>query len=380
VTEGALRLLEIYPNTDFFTGAAVQFSELVTGLAARGHAVVVLTGPSAIWREKMRARGVTHHALPMPPSVNLRSVMALVRMIRRHRFHVVRAHKGVARTHVLLAGLLTRVPALVLNRGVSFRLDPLNRLGYTTRRVTAVVAVCESIKRGLMAQGVPEKKVEVIYSGTDTDRFHPGVDGGAVRRELGLGPEHFLFTQIGVRSSKGNDVVIDAFARVAPQCPRARLLIVGARNAAPLHERAQARGVREAVEIWGYREDVPQILRATDCSVDASWSGLGLTGSVRESLAVGTAVIATDLEGNPELVRHGETGLLVPARDPAALAHAMETVLGDPALVARTGEAGRRRVERDFSLRVKLDRTEALYRRLATRAPRSSPCAESLAS
>src|SRR5262245_9110597 len=328
----------------------------------------------------MRARGVTHHALPMPPSVNLRSVMALVRMIRRHRFHVVRAHKGSARTHVLLAGLLTRIPALVLNRGVSFKLDPFNRLGYTTRRVTTVVAVCEAIKRGLVAQGVPEEKVEAIDSGTDTDRVHPGVDGEAVRRELRLDPGHFLFTQVGVRSSKGNDVVIDAFAEVAAVDPRVRLLIVGARNPTPLLERAQARGVREGVQVWGYREDVPEILRGSDCSIDASWSGLGLTGSVRESLAVGTAVIATDLVGNPELVRHGETGLLVPARNPAALARAMLTFVKDRALLARTGEAGRRRVERDFSLHVKLDRTEALYRRLAARTPDVSRCAGSLAS
>jgi glycosyltransferase involved in cell wall biosynthesis len=377
VTGQRLRLLEIYPNSDFFTGAAVQFSELAVGLAARGHEVVVLTGPSAIWHEKMRATGVTHHALHMPPSVSLRSVAVLARLVRRHRFHVVRAHKGVARTHVLLAGLLTRVPVLVLNRGVSFKLDPLNRLGYTTRRVTAVVAVCQSIKRGLMAQGVPERKVEVIYSGTDTDRFHPGVDGSAVRRELGLGPEHFLFTQVGVRSSKGNDVVLDGFARVAADSPRARLLFVGARNPAPLYERAQARGVRDAVAVWGYREDVPRILRASDCSVDGSWAGLGLTGTVRESLAVGTPVIATDLEGNPELVRHGETGLLVPARDPVALADAMVAFLNDPGMATRTGECGRRLVERDFSLRVKLDRTEALYRRLAAGAASRSPCAGS---
>ena len=67
---------------------------------------------------------------------------------------------------------------LVLNRGVSFPLDRWNRLGYTNRRVTAIVAVCESIKRGLVAAGVPAEKIEVIYSGTDLERFHPGVDGG----------------------------------------------------------------------------------------------------------------------------------------------------------------------------------------------------------
>ena len=70
----------------------------------------------------------------------------------------------------------------------------MNRLGYTSRRVTAIVAVCESIKRGLVASGVSPDKIEVIYSGTDPGRFHPGVDGGASRKEVGLAPDRHLVT------------------------------------------------------------------------------------------------------------------------------------------------------------------------------------------
>ena len=106
-------------------------------------------------------------------------------------------HKGRARTLAMLAGLLAKIPVLVLNRGVSFPLDRWNRLGYTTSRVTAIVAVCESIKRRLVATGVPEGKIEVIYSGTDLARFHPEVDGSGIRRELGLGPDQTLITQVG---------------------------------------------------------------------------------------------------------------------------------------------------------------------------------------
>ena len=179
--------------------------------------------------------------------------------------------------------------------------------------MTAIVAVCESIKRGLVASGVSAEKIEVIYSGTDTDRFHPGVDGRAIRQELSLAPDHFLITQIGVRSWRGNSDVIEAMARVTPRAPHARLLVVGARNPAALYERAQAHGIREAVHVLGYREDIPEILRGSDCCVDASWAGLGLTGALREALAVETPVVASDLAGNPELVRDGVTGLLFPA-------------------------------------------------------------------
>src|SRR5205807_809118 len=114
MSDTPLRILQLYPKEDYFTGAAIQVRELALGL-------------------------------------------------RAHRTQIVHAQKGKARTLALLAGLVVRIPVLVLNRGVSFPLDPLNRLGYSTRRVTAIVAVCESIKRGLVRQGVAAEKIEVIY-------------------------------------------------------------------------------------------------------------------------------------------------------------------------------------------------------------------------
>lgn len=361
---GPLRILQLYPKADYFTGAAIQLRELACGLQQRGHEVIVATRPSPVWTEKASELHLAHCAIPMASQVDLRSVRQLVGILRRHRIQIVHAHKGKARTLAMMAGLFVPIPVLILNRGVSFPLDRLNRLGYTTRRVTAIVAVCESIKRGLVASRVPAEKIEVIYSGTDTDRFHPGVDGTRVRRELGLGSEHFLIAQIGVRSRKGNVDVIDAIARIAAQTPQARLLIVGARNPTALYEQAEARGVRDLVHVLGYREDVPAILRASDCCVDASWEGHGLTGALREALAVGTPVVATNLEGNPELVRHGDTGLLVPPRDPPALADAILALASDPTRARTMGHAGRELVVARFSTRVKVERTEALYCRL----------------
>jgi glycosyltransferase involved in cell wall biosynthesis len=116
--------------------------------------------------------------------------------------------------------------------------------------------------------------------------------------------------------------------------------------------------------VLGYREDIPEILRASDCCVDASWAGHGLTGSLREALAVGTPVVATDLEGNPELVQHGVTGLLVPARDVSALADAVLQLVSAPDRARAMGSAGRALVLAQFSTRVKVERTEDLYRRL----------------
>ncbi|HKZ06044.1 MAG TPA: glycosyltransferase family 4 protein [Methylomirabilota bacterium] len=348
----------------------MQLRELAWGLHARGHHVVVATRPSPTWAEKCAAAGIAHAELSMRHALDLPAVVKLARLVREHRVQVVHCHKGKARTLALLAGALARIPVLILNRGVSFPLDRWNRLGYVIPRVTAVVAVCESIKRRLVVSGVPAGKIEVIYSGTDLTRFHPGVDGSRVRRELRLAADQALITQIGIRSWRGNDDVLDAMARVHREVPRGRLLLVGAPPAriVSLGEKARARGIGDAVTVLGHREDVPEILAASDLVVDASYAGLGLTGSIREALAVETPVIATDLEGMPELITDGETGLLVPPRNPDALAQAMLRVLENPARAKAMARAGRKRVETQFSLTAKLDRTEALYTRLVTAA------------
>jgi glycosyltransferase involved in cell wall biosynthesis len=368
-----VRILQLYPKSDYFTGAAIQLRELAWGLHARGHHVVVATRPSPEWASQCAARGLVYRPLPMRHSLDLASVWRLAGLIRAEGIEVVHCQKGRARTLALLAGLLVRIPVLILNRGVSFPLDRWNRLGYRTSRVTAVVAVCESIKRRLVATGVPAGKITVIYSGTDLARFHPAVDGSAIRRELGLGPEHTLITQIGVRSWRGNDDVLEAMTRLHPSAPHARLLFVGAPppRIVSMLDRARRRGLDGIVFVLGHRHDIPEILAGSDLVVDASYAGLGLTGSLREALAVETPVIGTSLEGIPELITDGETGLLVPPRNPDALAQAILRVVENPTRAKAMARAGRKRVERQFSAAIKVERTEALYRHLLdTRAAR----------
>ncbi len=327
---------------------------------------MVATRPGEGWAEKCARASLPYHAIPMRSAADIGSIPELVRIIRHHRVQVVHCHKGRARTLAFLAGFFVKIPVLILNRGVSFPLGPLNRFGYTSRRVTAIVAVSESIKRNLVAQGVAEEKIHVIYSGTDTDRFNPDVDRTVVRAELGLGSEHYLITQIGIRSWKGNDDTLDALKLIAERVPHARLLFVGANTVKEriLKEKAAARGVEARVRVFLHREDIPAILAASDVCVDASYAGLGITGTLREALAVETPVIGTAIEGNPELIEDGKSGLLVPARDPEALAEALLRCIERPDLAKAMARAGRERVVHAFSQEAKLQRTEALYRLL----------------
>jgi len=183
-----VNILQLYPKSGYFMGAAVQLVQLAGGLAARGHHVVVATRPGEGWVARCVEAGLPYHAVSMRSEVDVRSVPDLVRLIRRHDVQVVHCHKGKARTLALMAGLCVRIPVVILQRGVSFPLDVFNRLGYTTRRVTAIVAVSESIKEGLVRQRVPAHKIHVIYSGTDTGRFLPVWTGRRSGRSSGSPP------------------------------------------------------------------------------------------------------------------------------------------------------------------------------------------------
>jgi glycosyltransferase involved in cell wall biosynthesis len=279
----------------------------------------VVTRPSPRWAAEATAAGFTHRA-GFRAALDPLGAARLAATVRRERIAVIHAHKGGGRTLALLARLFGPRRPLVVNRGVSFPLSLDGRWLDGSRLVASVVAVCESIKADLVRQGIPAARVQVVYSGTDTDRFDPArVDGSRVRAE----------------------------------------------KRGPLEGLAAELALGAAVTLWGYRDDVPEILAASAVSVDGSHTGHGITGALRESLAMEIPVVATDAAGNPELVQHERTGLLVPPRDPAALAAAVLRLLGDPAWAKGLGRAGRARVVAGFSTRAKVERLEALYRRLA---------------
>ena len=368
-----MNLLEIYPKGDFYTGAAIQLRDLARGLTARGHRVTVITRPSERWAAEATAAGFTHLDFFRGPADPV-GAARLALILRGGRIDVVHAHKGGGRTLALIARGLRRRPPLVVNRGVSFPMAPVSRWLDGSRLVARIVAVCQAIKDDLVRQGLREAKIDVVYSGTDTAWFDPArATGAGIRQELALDRAAPLVAQIGVREPKGNDDLLRAFARVRAARPDARLLLVGARpeKRGPLESLVRTTGLGQAVTIWGYRDDVPEILAATDVSVDASYEGLGITGTLRESLAMETPVVATRAMGNPELVGHEEHGLLVPPKDPDAIAQAVIRLLSDPEWARELGRAGRRRVVAGFSTRAKVERLERLYARLAPAGPTS---------
>jgi glycosyltransferase involved in cell wall biosynthesis len=376
LTDASLSILQVLEKGSFTTGSVVQMFELARGLSRRGHAVGVVSRPDGDVGRRSVEEGIPFFPLPLENEFDLASARRLARLYDERAVEVVHVHKGIAHSAALFATLFShRRPVLVVNRGVSFPLDPFAALKYRIR-LDAVVTVCEDIKRVVVASaGVPPSKVHVVYAGVDLSRFDPSrADGAKVRREWGIGSGEKLVVQVGARDWKGWQDLLSAAAIAAGKHPELRTAIVACKDDAEkarVLAFARAKGIERRVLAVGFRTDMPDVLAAADVVLDLSYEGLGITGTVREAMALGKPVIASAAGGNPELVEHGVSGLLVPPRDPVATAAAIETLLADPDLSLRLGSAGRNRVAEGFSTEVRLDRIEALYRRLVATSGRS---------
>jgi glycosyltransferase involved in cell wall biosynthesis len=355
-----------------WTGAMAQTLELLIGLRARGHSVALATTEGSILWDRAREAGIDVVGVETRSELNPGAVARLVHLILARRVDIVHAHRAHAHSLGLLAAALTRRPFIV-SRRVSFR--PKDNLGsrikYRSRFVTRIVAVSQAVKDVLVDWGVDPERVVVIYSGTDPERYAGNLDGRAVRDEMGIPAGAPLVGKIAnfYHGWKGHDTFLAAAALVAEGLPGARFLLVGHNTDSERMRDAIVRaGVADRVTAAGYRADVPRIISALDVSVNAARAGEGLSGAVRESLAAGLPVVATDVGGNRELVRDGETGLLVPPDDPPALAAAIGKLLSDPELAARLGAAGARLVRESLTVDRMVDETERLYRRVLAEA------------
>ncbi|PYQ30435.1 MAG: hypothetical protein DMF56_06380 [Acidobacteria bacterium] len=355
-----MRIFQILEFNQFNTGSVHQMFQAATGLRERGHEVTILSKPDAVLAAKAAENDVRFHGLPFRHQFDFGTVRRLRRLIREERPDVIHVHKGVSHALALAATWRDPVGAFVVNRGVSFPLDYWNRGKYRTRRVDRVITVCQQIKDVIVESGkLPDEKVQVIYAGTDVNAFDPAKrDARAFRYEKNIPDDRFVIAQVGVRDWKGWKELIDSVSDVAPQHPNVHLLLIGCRDEAEANEvRAYARV--DWVTPVEYRTDMPNVFASCDLVVDASWAGTGITGTIREAMAMEKPVIATDAGGNRELVSSRDVGWLIPMKDRAALTNALREVIESDASVI--GKRARQHVVSGFSKELRITRLEELY-------------------
>ena len=363
----AMKIFQILEFNQFNTGSVHQMFQAATGLRERGHEVAILSKPDPVLEAKAAEKDVRFFGLPFRNQFDFDTIRRLHRILRVENPDVVHVHKGVSHALALAATWRDSVGAFVVNRGVSFPLDLWNRGKYRTHRVDRVVTVCQQIKDVIVTSGkLPPEKVEVVYAGTDVTVFDPAQwDARAFRREKSIPDDRFVVAQVGVRDWKGWKELIDSLSDVVPQHPSVHLLLIGCRSDAEkgeVMEYARAVGMADHVSAIEYRTDMPNVFASCDVVVDASWAGTGITGTIREGMAMQKPVIATDAGGNRELVSSPEVGWLIPMKDRAALTGALRQVIEDPVRAAAVGRNAREHVVGGFSKELRITRLEELYR------------------
>ena len=351
-----------------WTGAMAQTFELVLGLRERGHRVTLATTRASILWERALEAKVDTVAVETRSELNPVAIARLSHLVWSRRVDVVHAH----RAHAHSLGLLTAIATgrhFVVSRRVSFR--PKDNLGsrvkYCNGFVTKIIAVSEAVKDVLVDYGVDAGRVEVIYSGSDPLRYRTGIDGNRVREEFGISTDAPLIGKVAnfYHGWKGHDTFLAAAASLVRERPELRFLLAGHRtDSDKMSAMVERFGLTGYVVQAGYRTDIPEVISALDISVNTPRAGEGLSGAVRESLAVGRPVVATDVGGNRELVRDGETGLLVPPDDAGALESALARLLDDPEFAAGLASEGARFVRENLTVERMVEETERLYYRI----------------
>jgi glycosyltransferase involved in cell wall biosynthesis len=211
-------------------------------------------------------------------------------------------------------------------------------------------------------------KAVVILNGVPLDRFRPGAGGADLRGALGIGTGDVLVGIVGnFTPVKGHDIFIHAASRLATRDRTIRFWIVGGETfagnqgrGATLRALVNDLGLEKCVQFLDHRDDMPAVMDALDILAVPSYME-ACSRAILEAMAAGKPVVATNVGGNPELVKDGETGVLDAPRDVDALAEAIMRLVEDPHLRRRMGAAARTRAEADFSVVRQVRQTQALY-------------------
>jgi glycosyltransferase involved in cell wall biosynthesis len=349
-------------------GAQAYVASLLPAVAAEYDVIVAAHGDGFL-REAATQAGVRYVALehlrrPLDPIRDARALVELVRLLRAERPLILHANSSKAGVLGRLAAVIARVPVRIFTaHGWAFAAhDGAAARGYMwadrimSRVTTHTICVAESeLRAGLRARTCNVARTVVIHNGV-------AVDGP--RRAAGTRRSPAEVLSIGrLRAPKDFTTLAQAVARLEPGIVRLRIVGDGPDRDALAATIARL-GASRSIELLGERRDVAEVLAQSDAFVLSSRSE-GLPMSVLEAMATAVPVVATAVGGIPELVRDGESGALVPAGDAAALAVALDRLARDAALRDRLGDAGRRRVEQEFSLDACRRAHLALYDRLA---------------
>jgi glycosyltransferase involved in cell wall biosynthesis len=339
-----------------YGGAENHVIILMRGQIAQGHEVMFV-GPLDSWLGKAcKEHGIPATHLRMSGLYDVFSHLKLWRLVRSWKADVVHGHLIRASYYAGWAGQRAQRPLAMCTAHTTNAVKHMDRCAH-------IIAISKAIRQNLVDHGHPAHGVSTIYNGVPDS---PASPREALRRELGIDDKTVAVVHVGrFVKDKAQDTLVRSMMDVAH--PEVKLFLIGQDDTDFGREVHALPQEKQRVQYLGFRGDVQRLLPAFDVYAQPSRrEGMGL--AILEAFAARLPVIASEVGGMPEVVRHEQTGLLIPPNDPPALAAAISRLAQDQALAQRLAQAGRHFYDEHLRADTMVTQTLATYERCLPKA------------
>lgn len=322
--------------------------------------------PRSPLAQKAQEEGIPVIPLRMRGEADFWAAVRLALILKRRQCQLIHYHDAHAVMLGALASRLAKVPLRVLTRRVDFPLNenPVSRWKYQ-KNIDAFIAVSTGVRDVLVEGGIDRKRIYIVPDGIDFTPYEENKEKGVLRRELNFSSTDYVVGIVAhLADHKGHKYLIEAVRLLKEKLPEVRLIIVG-EGPLKLELTRQVRDfhLEDVVFFLGFREDIPRILASLDLFVLSSHME-GLGSSLLEAMASRLPVVATRVGGIPDVVIPQETGLLVPPKNPAALAEAILEMYRHRDKAREMGQRGYEVVHQKFSAEAMAAKVIEVYRKL----------------
>lgn len=362
VPERCLRVIHVDTGRHW-RGSQHQIAYSLQGQLHRGHDAKLICPPRVPLAEHAGKLAVDVIPIPITCELNPLAVLKVALQLRSLRPDIVHLHSSHAHTIGGIAARLARVPAVILSRRLDNPIEGRIRRWKYRRFYDAVIAVSHGVRQVLVEAGVAPELIFTVHSAVPACSSETAGGRDRIRREFHLDSARRVITAVAhIEPRKGIESLIEAMPIVLRECPSTVLFVVGGgSHRGAVEQKAFAVGLRKEVLFTGFRADVQDFLAASDVVVSPSYLE-GCSNALLEAMVLGRPVVGTKVGGTPEIIEHWVNGLLVPPKDPEALAWALVRILSDQELASDMGDAGRRTIEEKFTVDRMVGETLQVYR------------------
>lgn len=297
----------------------------------------------------------------------------LARLLRREQIALLHLNNSINLNHPwMIAAWFAGIPCITHERGINARFLRSGRL--LARRLGAVICISKAVEDNFIARGLGSLPLVTIHNALEPGEMRVTRGATEIRAELGIAPHVRLIGFVGnIKRWKGPDILIRAMDRIRREFPDVVCLLVGdtpdseADYRKEIQELIDRLALNDRIKITGFRNDVANYVNVLEIQVHASIAPEPFGRVLLEAMALCKPLVASKAGGVPEIVVDGATGLLFEPGDADGLADRLGQLLADPALARQLGQAGRARLETDFSIKRNVDRVQTLYSSLLTK-------------